>query len=167
MKFSNAEKLELLLLCDIADGKKEIDPDFIREAIYTNNTWGIAWKYNGYEFEEEKPAHVSNVLDVLSMYTTLKFSYDELSSEDKAIVDSSKSADWLKYRGFDGNNESRYLSAVNFLVINLDRFSDIGITPRLNSHTPALPKYMAMHAVWKSFDTANLTATQIVQIIEA
>lgn len=167
MKFSNAEKLGLLLLCDIADGKKEIDPDFIREAIYTNNTWGIAWKYNGYEFEEEKPAHVSKVLDVLSMYVSLKYSYADFSVEDKAIVDASESSSWLKYRGFDGNNESRYLSAVNFLVINLDRFTDIDITPHLNSHSPVLPKYMAMHAVWKSFNTSNLTAAQIVQIIEA
>jgi uncharacterized protein len=168
MKLSNVEKLTLLMLCDIADGKKEIDVAFIREAIFSDNTWSIEWKMSGLDFEKDpEPKHVTETVEILSMFRALTFSYKDLSDDDKARVDASKSAHNLTYKGFDGNNETEHLNAASFLINSLDRFMELKGKGDLNSHSQVLDKYLRMVAVRRSFGSIDLNADQIIQVIEA
>ena len=168
MKFTNYEKLSLLILCDIADGTKEIDIDFIRQAIFSDNTWGIAWQMGGIEFEKEpEPPHVKETTNILSMFSSLNNSYNSLSPTEKAEIDASSSAYSLKYRGFDGNNEGEYLSTVDFLTVNLARYTDLKIQPGLNSHSPMFDNYNDMYSIWHDLHKYELNASEIKQVIEA
>lgn len=176
MKLTDAEKLILLMLCDLSDGKKEIDPEFIRDAIYNDATWGIPWKYHGFESgnRSDNPV-VEQVCNILNMYRVMDNAYRELSAEDKALVDASSRAHRLKYIGFDGNNESEHLSVVEFLVQKLGRYTELEGKESLNSHTPMLDNYLDMERKYMeittaktvTFITGNLTAAEIIQIIEA
>ena len=56
MTLTDGEKLILLMLTDIYDKlgvQGEIDPQFVRSAIFDNMLWGLSWKYSGIPFEKD------------------------------------------------------------------------------------------------------------------
>ena len=69
MKISDGEKLILLMLSELYDRLEingEIESEFIRSAIFSNNIWAIPWKYSGIPFEDQDdPEIVKEVLDIL------------------------------------------------------------------------------------------------------
>lgn len=175
MKISDGEKLILLMLSELYDKlgvDGEIDPDFIRSAIFSDNLWGIRWKYSGIPFEEEKdPEIVKEVIDILDMWSFIEHSYDELSEEEKAYVE--KEAEPFgkdpKFRGFDGNNESEHMGTAYFIVNDLDRFESFKGRD-LNSHCPSIEAYRRMLSVFdpirKTLTFKPLSAENIVKILK-
>jgi len=149
MKISDGEKLILLMLSEIYDrlGMDEgISPEFIRSAIFSNNLWGIPWKYSGIPFEDqEDPEIVREVLDILDMWSIIEYSYKELSSEEKAQLEeiAAPFGKDPKFPGFDGNNESSYMGTASFIVNELDRFEEFKGRD-FNSHFPSLDGHRRM-----------------------
>jgi uncharacterized protein YfbU (UPF0304 family) len=154
MKITDGEKLILLMLSELYDKlgvDGEMEPDFIRSAILSNNTWSIPWKYVGIPFEEQDtPEIVKEVLDVLDMWSMIERSYEDLSKEQKEWVE--KEAEPFgenpKFPGFDGNNETDYMGTASFLVNDLDRFEEFK-GRNFNSHCPSIESYRRMLAVFK------------------
>ena len=76
MKVTDGEKLILLMLSELYDSLKvqgEIEPDFIRSAIFSDKMWSIPWKYSGIPFEhEETPELVKEVLNILDMWSFIE-----------------------------------------------------------------------------------------------
>ena len=107
MKITDGEKLILLMLSDLYDTLEidgEIEPDFIRSAIFNNKTWSIPWKYSGIPFEDqETPEIVKEVLDILDMWSFIEYSYAELNDNDKEYVEKEAApfGKEPKFRGFD------------------------------------------------------------------
>lgn len=109
------------------------------------------------------------VLEILEMHRALAWSYLDLSGK-KEVDD-----DRLKFRGFDGNNESCQLSYTSYFIIDLERFQELlyGKEYRdFNSHMPTLDRYRRMLGVWKGFDQTydnkmKLSMEQIEQILGA
>ena len=176
MELSSGEKLILLMLTEIYEYLKidgEIDPRFIREAIFREQTWGIAWQYPGIIGSSENPTPpvVSKVLDILEMWEHLEYSYNQLQPADKARVEkeAEQFGSRVRFRGFDGNNETEYMAAAGFLVNDLERFS-IFKERDLNSHMPSLDTYGRMLAVYKpirnSHEFGPLSAEQIIRILQ-
>ena len=66
----------------------EIDPEFVRKAIYDESTWALAWKYPGIvgSSRESTPPVVKDVLDVLEMWEMLEHSYNRLQAADREKV---------------------------------------------------------------------------------
>lgn len=63
MKVTDGEKLILLMLSELYDKvgvEGEIEPDFIRSAIFNDKTWSIPWKYPGIPFEQQETPQVVN-----------------------------------------------------------------------------------------------------------
>src|SRR5690554_3422385 len=91
MKIMDGEKLILLMLSELYDSLKvegEIEPDFIRSAIFSDKMWSIPWKYSGIPFDsEETPQVVKEVLDILDMWSFIEYSYGELSDADKEFLE--------------------------------------------------------------------------------
>lgn len=175
MKITDGEKLILLMLSELYDKLEvdgEVEPDFIRSAIFSENTWGIPWKYPGIPFEkQETPEIVKEVLDILDMWSMIERSYDNLSDNEKAFVEK-EAAPFGKdpmFRGFDGNNESEYMGAVSFLVNDLDRFEEFKGRD-FNSHCPSVDTYNRMLGVFKPiFENLNfqpLSTQNLVDIIK-
>ena len=175
MELSSGEKLILIMLSEIYEHLKikgDIDPQFVREAIFSENTWGIAWKYPGIIGSGETPTSpvVSKVLDILEMWELLETSYSRLQPPDKARLEKEAESfgSDVRFRGFDGNHETEYMGVAGFLVNDLERFSTFKGRD-LNSHMPLLDTYGRMLAVYKSirnsYDFDLLNAEQIIEIL--
>lgn len=149
MKVTDAERLMLLMLCDIYDRTEangEFDTDFIRSAIFGQKDWSIPWKFSGIPFEnQETPEVVKDVLDILDMWSFIEYSYEKLSAEQKAAleVEAKPFGRSPKFRGFDGNHESEYMSTAAFLVNQLDRFVEFKDRD-FNSHMGSVDAYRRM-----------------------
>ncbi|WP_086930580.1 YfbU family protein [Agarilytica rhodophyticola] len=175
MKITDGEKLILLMLSelyDTLDVDGEIEPDFIRSAIYSDKTWSIPWKYSGIPFEnQETPGIVKEVLDILDMWSFIEYSYGELNDEDRAYVEKEASPFGKdpKFRGFDGNNETDYMGTASFIVNQLDRFEEFK-GRNFNSHLPSVDSYRRMLTVFNkmrnNFYLDSLSAEQLVQILK-
>ncbi len=148
MKMTNAEKLMTVMLAEILAGikaKGEIEPEFVKEAIFNDHLWALEWKYHGLfaDSADPTPPEVSFVLDVLDMWSFIERGYKELSKADKARVDAEVPYGVSRFEGFDGNNETQYMSIARFLVEQLDRFTEFK-GRGFNSHMPSAGRYQQM-----------------------
>jgi uncharacterized protein len=105
------------------------------------------------------------VLDILSMYRALNFSYDKL--QEKTGID-----DWrVKFAGFDGNHPvegSMMAYARWFCNSHGGRFTELDRGDDFNSHAEMLDRYRAMLKEWKkSKDKNHLTKDDIIRITNA
>lgn len=154
MKITDGEKLIILMLSELYEELEvngEIDPKFIKEAIFSNNLWALPWKYSGIPFEDqEDPEIAREVLDILDMWSFVEHSYAQLNDEQKALLEK-EAAPFGKdprFPGFDGNNESEYMGAASFIVNELERFK--GFKGRsFNSHCPSIDGHRRMLSVFK------------------
>lgn len=102
------------------------------------------------------------VLDILDMYRSITFSWQRLHGSEEL-------PEKMKFRGFDGNNETALMGYVQYFVIDLERFDELKYgneRPYFNSHCPMLNKYRRMLSVWKQYDF-DLTEDQIASVLEA
>ena len=116
-------------------------------------------------YDEMSKEECQEVIDILNMYRAITFSFQKL--KDKVDIDEY----YLKFQGFDGNNETDQYSYVCYFVIDLNRFQELkyGLEyPDLNSHSPMLEKYRKMLEVWKKSCNKNkLKKEDIIKIIGA
>ncbi len=150
MKLTDGEKLILLMLSEIYDKlgvKGQIDNKFIESAIQSDNIWGISWKFSGITFEkDETPPIVEEVCDILDMFFWLEVSFEALPKREQNLITDSGLD--VKYQGFDGNHEAKYLNVVAFLVNDLERYQEY--KGREDKRTVfALPRYRGMLAEFK------------------
>lgn len=102
------------------------------------------------------------VLNILNMFRSITFSWQQNTGEEEIPDD-------LKFKGFDGNNETAYMGYVQYFINDLDRFRELTYGnefPYFNSHCPMLEKYKRMLQVWNQFDF-DLTEEQIASVMEA
>jgi len=87
------------------------------------------------------------VLDVLSLYRAIEL-YKEQTPSDK----DARKAPWAHFLGFDGNNESGYMSFARFLIKTQRKFQEQlvyeKVTDEYNSHAPTLSMYREMLTRW-------------------
>jgi hypothetical protein len=115
-------------------------------------------------FIDDKPisAEVSSfVEDILNMYKSI-FYYKRDNPSDQDI----NKYYMCNFRGFDGNNESEYLSYTYFVLEEQkDRWEE---SEPLNSHDRMFTRYSNMLNVWKTYDNKYLLNKQeINSILEA
>lgn len=177
MQLSDAEKLILIMLSEIHEKlgiKNGVEPAFIKEAIYSGNTWGLTWQYPGiFDAKETRDEVRNEAADILDMWTLLEAAYKKLSAADKKRVktEAAPFGDEVKFRGFDGNNESEYINVSGFLIEQLGRWSNFKGRD-LNSHMPSLGGYRrtlsAYEPIRKSLGLGggSLGADQIVTILK-
>lgn len=169
MKLTNGERLITLMLCELYDKldvRGEVDPDFLRTAIYTENEWSLAWKYPGIPFESgEEPSELREVLDILEMWSFIETSYAELSEEDKAslLAKAHSFTTAPKFPGFDGNNEAGYISISSILIDQLDRFQDFRGRD-LNAHMPTIDIYNRMLAKFREVREGNWNLLEVDEL---
>ncbi|KVF67331.1 hypothetical protein WJ15_04975 [Burkholderia cepacia] len=174
MKMSNSEKLITVMLCEIMEHlniNSEVDPDFVKDAILDDHLWAFEWKYHGIfgENGDPTPQYVSFVADVLDMWSFIERGYDNLSDVDKAQVKSEAPFGFSKFEGFDGNNETEYMSVARFLVEKLNRFTEFK-GRSFNSHMPSVQRYREMLHIFEeiqnNLDARSLTAEEIIKILK-
>lgn len=181
MEISNSEKLIIALLDNISkhlnidEDSETISSRFVMDAIYSGNEWAIASeKQNLFNSSNNNlPPHVKEIYDFLFMWRIIEESYDELSEEDKEKVKGQNFNSAPSFEGFDGNNETEYLSAIRFMVKKMTNcFSFLGERCNINSHSPKVPRYRAMHNTFMSLLDATVpgttfTAEEIIEIVNS
>lgn len=150
MTFTTAEKLQIVLLCDLATppAKRELDFDFVREAVISNDIWALHWKYPGLELNVPTPPDVKLVCDILDMWERVEESFEKLSPTEKTRVQSASYNASTRFAGFDGNNESGLLHIARLLVEKLDRYSSFKHRI-VDSHFPGIATDIRLLAVWR------------------
>lgn len=161
MEFSNEQKLIVALLTEIhselniQDG---LNPEFIQRAVNGDHGWALGWKYPGL-FEEtgEDPQAVKFVADVLDMWSFLETSFNALDDNGRqALADAAEPfGRQVAFPGFDGNNESEYLSIARIFVEDLDRWTEFE-GRILNAHMRTVDGYQRMLEVFGEIRTAKM-----------
>jgi hypothetical protein len=148
MNFTQAEKLQTLMLCDIYEKlgiEDGYNPQLIRSALDTDSYWAIGWAYQDLATEEGNPKEVSFVCDVLDMYSILQYTYERLTTEQKdqlaKDVKSFNPKHDIVFGGFDWNNEGEYVTVTRMFKL-LERFETQNIDK--NSHSPRVAMYSRM-----------------------
>lgn len=153
MNYTQQEKLQTMMLCEIYRAlgiKDSFNPDLIEEALSADQYWAIDWAYPGLQSNNETPEKVKLFVDTYDMYEILKYTYDRLDEQDKAHVAASVSHfnedHHLHFPGFDGNNETDYLS-IGRMLKTMGRFSGNDDLTK-NSHMPSADIYQRMLGVF-------------------
>lgn len=100
------------------------------------------------------------VINTLAMYDAVQRSYAALA--DKQGID-----EWrVKFPGFDGNNETSYMSYVRHIVEMEHRFVNVRGDRDLNSHMPMRDEYRRMLQIWERFDKSyEMTKEQLAELL--
>jgi uncharacterized protein YfbU (UPF0304 family) len=174
MEKTISEKLSLLMLAeihqklDIDDG---VDSKLIKRAIWTDNEWGIDFHYSGILGAPTKlPEHVNQLINILDMWRSIEHAMEKFSPAEKAAVESAVKG-FTTFRGFDGNNEGEYMSAMEFLVNDLERFGSFKERESLNSHSATIDGYLrkssAHERVRASLADRHLSVAEVVEILNS
>ena len=176
VRISDGERLILHMLCDLfqhLDVKSELDPVFIEQALYHGENWALRWQYPGifHGYETERRV-LSETLNILDMWSFLESGFKALSKNDKERVE--KEAEPfgkdVKFRGFDGNNETEHMGVAGFLVEKMDRFQ-IFKGRDMNAHMPTLDMHRRMLSVFEPMRATlmggELNAGQIIELLKA
>ncbi|WP_318392755.1 YfbU family protein [Enterobacter sp.] len=178
MDLRDSEKLILAMVCEIHTSLKlnedGYDSNLISEALFSGNTWAIEWKYGdvlGFK-SNETPHSVSEVCDILEMWEFLEEGFDELSVKDKRALELAANpfGREVYFRGFDGNNETEYMSIARFLIQKMDLFQHFAGRD-LNSHMPSMASYLRMYAIFKpwrdDYPGRPLNLAELTEILQA
>jgi len=176
ISLSDGSKLIILMLCDLFKQlklKSETDPKFLAEVIYGGHYWSLEWKYPGiFHGHKDSSAVVTEVVDILDMWSFLESSFERLSKKekDRVATEAKPFGDHVTFNGFDGNNEAEYCSVANFLVNDLDRFSRFK-GRELNAHMPTIAAYRRMLSVFepmrRNLMGGSLSGSGIIEIMKA
>lgn len=176
MKLTNAEKLILAMLADVHEklGIDEVDTKLIKQAIYSNNTWALSWELPGIvgNSAEPTPPEVSLVVGVLDMWSFIEEAYERFDASEKVALEAKADpfGKHVGFSGFDGNNESEYMSIASFLVRDMGRFSRFAGRD-LNSHCPSIEGYQRMLteflAIRPALDGCGLSVEEMAKVLNA
>lgn len=173
MKLSPGERLIISLLADLHEHlnvQNSVSPALLRSAVHDGHLWALDWTYQSIAEEYSvSEVVVKHVVDVLDMYMFIETSYDELDSAGQEKVNAASYGRKPTFRGWDGNNETQYMSVARTLIDDMDRFSHFEGRSSLNSHSPSVDIYERMLAAFEpmradlAFD--HLSADQICAIL--
>lgn len=168
MQLSNGEKLLAIMLADIMEAGSidgEIEPAFVKNAIFSDQMWSLRWQYGGlFNSDEADPPAVQETASILTMCSYVEYSIKQLTpSERSELADDADNV----FVGFDGNHDDHYGIADTF-INKMNRWDEFK-GRYLNSHHTVMPKYLRMVEVFQAIGPTDggLTLDEIKAILEA
>lgn len=99
------------------------------------------------------------VIDILELYRVLLLSLKKLPPADQEKLQKE-----VKFKGFDGNEETGHYLFAQFFCEELDRYNELEV---INSHNPTLDDYRAQLKKWDRFGRRiKLTKEEIESIAQ-
>src|SRR5437879_5346738 len=90
VELTDGEKLITIMLCDVFDHLKikgNIDPKFVSSAIRGGHLWALRWELSGLlHGHVDDPRDVTEVFDILEMWSFIEEGFEALSKKDKDRV---------------------------------------------------------------------------------
>lgn len=173
MNFTPEQRLIVGLLCDIhkkPEINNEYDAELISDAILTGNEWAIDLEYGDLLSSKIDDHRFEFVSDVLQMCTVVEGSYAQMTDDEKAMIaEGTKFNPEKAFFGFDGNNESEYVSFARFYVTRINRFPWFS-EREFNSHIHSVDTYKRMLRIFNDvydpvYGDDHLNAQQIISIM--
>jgi len=137
-----------------------------REVLELGYEMLYAWDYEYvYDGDDKMTAEESQeVWDTLDMFDAIQRSMPEDLDTDRYL--------WTKFAGYDGNNESKFLSFAQFTVERLKRFEYVPMQKPgyWNSHMPVRPIYRRMLAEWRKKDIPgrfSMSREELIRVLTA
>lgn len=174
---SGADALMMHMLVALLKVQKiknpDIDPQLVEAALVGGHTWALEWTYPGIFHDHiDSRETLKEVLDVLDMWDFLELSYEKFSAKQKEYVkrEAEPFGTHVKFRGFDGNNETDEMGIARFLVEEMNRFARFQGRD-FNSHMPSVDAYRRMLSVFlpmrKKLAGRGLTEVELAEILSA
>lgn len=154
-----ANQYKLLALLDKNSGE---DYERAREAMESGYSAAIEGLLQAI-FDELSPPECRLVILAMDMFGALQNSYDAL--KDNSAV---KETD-VRFPGFDGNNETKYMTYARYIVEHERRFTYLKPVSRdFNSHMPMVPRYRQMLTKWEGplQQSHEMSEDQIRELLE-
>ena len=121
--------------------KRELDADFIADAIGAGDLWAIARQHPGLELESgAPPADVREVCGILEMWAWLERSFAMLDLAAQTRLLERLGARKIGFHGFDGEHEGRAANIARRLIVDLGLW-EVFAGRGLDSTTPTLPRH--------------------------
>ena len=175
-KISEGEKLILWVLQDLwkhqdVDVSDGIDLAFVCEMVSARHEWALEWKYPGvFTGSFAAPLEVSEVCDVLNMWSALERSHERLSDDQRERVEAAWSGASVSFTGFSVNDEIKHNCVADILINKLGKFNRFE-GRELNSLGPYLGTYRRMLKVFKHLpDTSlagDLSVDEMIDLMNA
>ncbi len=128
--------------------------------------WKLTGVFHGYE---EKDNIVSEVVDILDMWSFIESSYKKLTQKEKKCIKDETGYDDITFVGFDGNNEIEHMNIAEFLINDLERFQSFK-GKYMNSHSPSLEGHRRMLKIFlpmrPTLVGGKLSASQIIELVK-
>ncbi len=177
VEFSDGEKMIVLMLCDLMEHLKvkgDTSTKFLKSVIFGGHYWALKWDLTGvFHGHVDKPEVVTDVVNILDMWSFIEFGYAKLSKKEKDRIEKEAPpfGKYVSFRGFDGNYESEYMSVARFLIDDMDRFTHFKGRD-LNSHAPTIDSARRMYRLFEPMRTGlgggnELGADQIIKLMRA
>ena len=171
---TSGEKLIVSMLCDLFRqlqvDASAIDRKLVEKATVGGHTWALEWEHGGMFTESINEQVPFEVTEILNMWWTIEWSYDQLSEEERVDLegDSGTGRDRFMFGGFDGNEETQHYSVAEVMIGVLGRFRQFKDRD-LNSHYPSLHRHRNMLVLYETMKESlagmkPLTAGQIAQL---
>jgi len=136
-----------------------------RKAVEYGFKLHYSWIAEHIDDDEMSEEECKEVLNVLDMHRAITYSYNRIKDQTDLTVDD------VRFRGYDGNNETRQFSYTNYFITDLGRFDELRFDaeyPDFNSHCPMVEKYRRMLDIWENYpDKFDLSEEQIKELLEA
>ena len=173
---TKSERLTLWLLTEMLKdkgGDSKRTADLIQSAIYGGHYWGLDWEMSGVmHSHSDNPKAVSEVLDILDMWSFIESSFEKLETPEKTriLAETGPLGKNPKFHGFDGNHETEHLGIARFLVEELKRFESFKGRD-FNSHAPTVGRYKRManafEAIRPLLTGRLLSSDEIITLLSA
>ena len=170
---SSGERLIIAMLCDLHQHlhvDAGIDPTLVEKASTGGHHWALEWEYDLFRRPVDRKVALE-VAEILEMWWTLELSYDQLSEEDQADLETvaGTTREDARFRGFDGNEEFTHYDVAGVMIDDLQRFRHFKERD-LNSHFPYLKRYRSMLALHEPMKQSlkggkHLTSEQITELV--
>ena len=183
-RISDGEKLILMALRDLWRQQKvkideeidledeEIDLEFVCDAISRGHEWALECTYPSvFEISNYDRRTVSEVVDVLEMWSLIEKAYARLSEAGKKQVEMEAEpfGQEVKFKGFSVNDEVEYYSIADFLINKMKRFDHFK-DRKLNSHYPCVDVYRRMLVVFRpmscTISTQQFSVSDIINLLK-
>lgn len=133
----------------------------------------MGWKYTGlFHSHQDAETVVSEVVNILDMWSFLERGFAELSKKDRDRVaaEAEPFGKHVVFTGFDGNGEGEYIGVTRCLINELDRFTEFKGRD-LNAHMPTIDTHRRMLLVFEpvrmNLVGRSLNAAEIIQLLQA
>jgi uncharacterized protein YfbU (UPF0304 family) len=165
MKLDKKERLQFIYQLKILD-KLYPEEEYRHhiKALEEGYELHYSWIFDNLS-EELSSDECRNVLDILGVYRTMIHSYESLVDSNQINEMDQIDEKLLRFPGFDGNNETKFMMYVNYFLNDLDRFQEIkdrSNKGHMNSHKELLKDYNTLLDTYKGLtkETDGLLSKQ-------